>query len=636
MCGICGFVYHDSERPAEVGALKPMCDVIEHRGPDDQGQTTHGPCGLGMRRLSIIDLSTGQQPLSNEDDSIWIVFNGEIYNFQEIRSRLESMGHRFRTHSDTEVIVHGYEAWGEGICEHLNGMFGFAIWDIRLNRLFLARDRLGIKPLYYYLDDEKFVFASELKSILQMPDIHKTLDLTALNNFLTFEYVPAPKSIFREIRKLEPGHFLLLEDGKIHVTPYWELDPIEKPVSESEAMAQLSELVRDAVRLRMISDVPLGAFLSGGIDSTVVVSQMATLSNQPVKTFSIGFRESSYNELQYARAVARDYNTEHHEFTIEADALSLTEKLSRHLDEPFGDFSIFPTYLVSKMAREHVTVCLSGDGGDELFAGYDTYRAHLFEQRYYAWWPEWLKSGIIQPFASSLMPTGKKKGAINSLKRFVEGAGLPSELYHARWMTFLRQKEREALFTPSAAEVIGTENPYRHIIEASARAAGTHDITRTGYIDVKTYLVDNILVKVDRMSMAPSLEARVPLLDHRIVEFAMSLPPGLKMKGLGTKYLLKKTFYEQLPVEVRNRDKQGFSIPIKNWIRGDLKPMMMDLLDPVRLRNQGIFDPVFVHRLIDEHIRGKQNHSHKLWALMMFQQWFELYGRGVKIGLKLN
>lgn len=625
MCGIAGFLYNQPERQPDTGVLKRMCDVIEHRGPDDEGQTVLGPCGLGMRRLSIIDLSTGHQPLSNEDGTVWIVFNGEIYNFQELRPKLEALGHRFRTNTDTEVIVHGYEEWGEAICEKLNGMFGFAIWDSNKKKLFIARDRLGIKPLYYYQDEEKFLFGSELKSILTVPNVRKNLDLNALNNFLTFEYIPAPKSIFQDVRKLEPGHFLTVESGKMCIAPYWILEAKEERISENDAMDRLSELVTDSVKLRMISDVPLGAFLSGGIDSTVVVSHMAALSDRPVKTFSIGFKESSYNELKYARAVARDYQTEHHEFMVEADVLGLTEQLSTNLDEPFGDFSIFPTYLVSKMARDHVTVCLSGDGGDELFAGYDTYKAHLFERQYYSWWPQWLKTRIVEPITRNLTPTEQKKGLINSIKRFAEGAALPDELMHARWMTFINASERAALFTPEAAEVVHSEDPYQHLLRYSAQAAGTHDITRTGFVDIKSYLVDNILVKVDRMSMAPSLEARVPLLDHRIVEFAMSLPPELKMKGLGTKYLLKKTFYDKLPVEVQNRDKQGFSIPIKNWIRGDLKPMMMDLLDSKRLKQQGIFNETFVHQLIDEHVQGRQNHSHKLWALMMFQQWARLY-----------
>jgi len=603
-----------------------MCDTLRHRGPDDEGQIALGPCGLGMRRLSIIDLATGHQPLSNEDGRFWIVFNGEIYNFQSLRLELEALGHHFQTHTDTEVIVHGYEAWGDRVCERMNGMFAFAVWDTERRRLFMARDRLGIKPLYYYEDAEKIVFGSELKAILKAPDIQKTLDLTALGHFLTFEYVPSPGSIFREIRKLPQGHTLTLEDGRIRVRPYWRLVPREIPITEADARDRLKELVRDAVRLRLIADVPLGAFLSGGIDSSILVSQMAGLMERPVQTFSVGFKESSYNELHYARAVARDYGTDHHEFVVEADALDLTEKLVGFFDEPFGDFSIFPTYLVSKMARDHVTVCLSGDGGDELFAGYDTYKAHRFDRSVYRRIPAWMRNGIVRPLAGALPPTAQKKGVANSIKRFVAGAALDESLMHARWMTFLDPSNRSALFTDDVLRTLRTENPYRPILDAVPGDETLDDVTRTGYIDVRTYLADDILVKVDRMSMAASLEARVPYLDHRVVEFAFSLPPHLKMKGYQTKLLLNRTFWDRLPSEVRNRDKQGFSIPIKNWIRGALKPMMYDLLDPARIRGQGLFREGFVSRLMDEHVRGRENHSHTLWALMVFQKWSDLYG----------
>ena len=625
MCGICGLVYQDVSRKPARDILESMCQSITHRGPDDQGVEIIGPAGIGMRRLSIIDLSTGHQPLSNEDESIWIVFNGEIYNFQELRQILEIRGHSFQTNTDTEVLVHGYETWGTELFRHLNGMFGFAIWDKPNKRLLIGRDRLGIKPLYYYHDSERLVFGSEIKAILQAPNIDRAIDLTALNNFLTFEYITAPKSIFKNVRKLPPGHFLIYENGQIQIRPYWQLEPKEENWTEESASERLKELMMDSVRLRLVSDVPLGAFLSGGIDSTIVVSQMAELNDRPVKTFSIGFKESSYNELKYARAVAKKYQTEHHEFTIEANALELTEKLTRHLDEPFGDFSIFPTYLVSKMARDHVTVCLSGDGGDELFAGYDTYRAHRFDRRFYRRIPGFIRKGVISPLASSLPPTEQKKGLVNSIKRYVEGANLPGSLYHARWMTFLREHDRERLFSADAFSKIMDTDPYEPIHAFNRASESLDDVIRTGYIDVNTYLVDDILVKVDRMSMATSLEARVPFLDHRIVEFAFSLPPRLKMKGFKTKALLNRTFWNDMPPEVQNRDKQGFSIPIKNWIRDELKSMMLDLLESTRIRNQGLFNASTINRLIDEHLKRKENHSHRLWALMMFQQWYDLY-----------
>jgi len=628
MCGICGIVYTDEARRPDVAVLKRMCGTLVHRGPDDEGQEVRGNAGLGMRRLSIIDLSTGHQPLSNEDGSVSIVFNGEIYNYRELRAELIKQGHRFKTSSDTESIVHGYEAWAEGVCERLNGMFGFALWDSRKKKLLLSRDRLGIKPLYYYQDNEKLVFGSEIKAILPCPKIQKTIDPVALDNFLTFEYIPSPRSIFREIRKLEPGHWLTWQHGKIQIRPFWALVLQEKPWNEGEARERLVELLKDSVRLRLVSDVPLGAFLSGGIDSSIVVSLMAELMDQPVKTFSIGFKESSYDELKYARAVAQKYGTDHHEFILEAKALDLTEKLIQQFDEPFGDFSIFPTYLVSKMARDFVTVALSGDGGDELFGGYDTYKAQRFDRRFYHRLPRFIKQNLIQPLAQGLSPTGQKKGAVNSFKRFVEGTELPKSLYHVRWMVFMREQERRLLFSSDMLDVLQKHDPYDFIYHYSRLADGLDDVTRTGFMDVKTYLTDDILVKVDRMSMATSLEARVPYLDHRVVEFALTLPPGLKMRGFRTKVILRKTFWNRLPKEVQHRDKQGFSIPIKNWIRHELKPMMLDLLNEKRIRQQGFFNPLFVSKLVDQHLKGEENHSHKLWALMVFEKWYELYEMG--------
>ncbi|MEJ2628012.1 MAG: asparagine synthase (glutamine-hydrolyzing) [bacterium] len=625
MCGICGVVYKDGLRTPSKQTLQAINNTISHRGPDDDGVQVFSSAGLAMRRLSIIDLYTGHQPLSNEDQTLTIVFNGEIYNFLVLKQQLQDRGHTFKTSTDTEVIVHGYEEWGENVCKKLNGMFAFAIWDDKRKKLMLARDRIGIKPLYYYEDEEKLVFGSEIKAILPCPDIDKTIDTVALNNFLTFEYIPAPRSIFQKIRKLKPGHWLTWSDNILTNTCYWDFLPRQKSWKEGQARQRMQELMSDSVQLRLISDVPLGAFLSGGIDSSITVATMAHLMDTPVKTFSIGFKESSYNELKYARAVAQKYNTEHHEFTLEADALDLTEKLVKQFDEPFGDFSIFPTYLVSKIAREFVKVTLSGDGGDELFAGYDTYRAHVFAQKFYKWLPG---KPLFNFLAEKISPTEKKKGLINSYKRFIRGTWLPERLYHVRWMVFLQQQERAKLLSKDILDSIADTHPYDFIYQyAEQLDENTDDITRTGYIDLKTYLVDNILVKVDRMSMATSLETRVPFLDHRLVEFAFSLPPRLKMKFFKTKYILNKTFWHDLPKEVQNRDKQGFSIPIKNWIREELKPMMTDYLDETRIGQQGFFNPEFVGRLRDEHLQGKENHSHILWALMFFQQWYDLYAK---------
>ena len=623
MCGICGQVYTDRQRRVAPEDIARMCRSIAHRGPDDEGFFVQGHVGIGSRRLRVIDLETGHQPMANEDETIWTVFNGEIYNFASLREELTDRGHVFRSHSDTETIVHAYEEYDCRFLERLNGMFGLAIWDQTRGRLLLARDRLGIKPLYYYFDGRQLVFGSELKAILRAPQVDRSIDLAALNNFLTFEYIPSPRSIFQKVRKLEPGHYLVWEGGEPVVRPYWQL--AVRPRRRTEAGEQLGELIRDAVRLRLISDVPLGAFLSGGVDSTIVVAQMAQLIDEPVKTFSIGFRESSYNELHYARAVAQRYATDHREEIIEPDVLGLTEQLVAQFDEPFGDFSIFPTFLVSRMAREDVTVVLTGDGGDELFGGYDTYLAHRFDRRFYHWWPRCIKENIVAPLAARLAPREEKKGLVNIFKRFVQGTQLPPDLTHVRWMIFLTEADRRQLLSSEVRSQLGRQDPY-DFIRRHARAVPRADaVNRSGYVDVNSYLTDDILVKVDRMSMAVSLEARVPFLDHRLVEFAFSLPPEEKIRGFGTKHLLKKIMADALPEAIRGRSKQGFSIPIKNWIRGPLRPMMTDLLAPDRLRRRGFFDADRVADLMDRHLRGVENYSHQLWSLMVFESWYDTY-----------
>ncbi|RKY77064.1 asparagine synthase (glutamine-hydrolyzing) [candidate division KSB1 bacterium] len=624
MCGICGVIFFDSERQLPRHTLKQMCDTIVHRGPDDEGYYIQGAVGLGMRRLSIIDLDTGSQPIRNEDGQIWIVFNGEIYNYRELRQDLEKKGHRFYTRSDTESIVHAYEEYGDACPAKLNGMFGFAIWDNYHQRLFLARDRLGIKPLYYYLDNEKFAFGSEIKSILQLENLHKSIDFDALNNYLTFEYIPSPRTIFNEIKKLPPGHTLILQQQQIRIQKYWDVQFEVQPEQKDHHAATLRELLQDSVRLRLVSDVPLGAFLSGGIDSSSIVGLMAQLMDRPVKTFSIGFEDSSYNELDYARIVAKKFNTEHTEFIIKPNAVELVEKLITHLDEPFGDFSIFPTYLVSKMAREHVTVALSGDGGDELFAGYDTYLANRLAS-YYQKLPRILRANFVEPIVDAIPPTSKKKGSINMLKRFVEGAKYDPNLHHVRWMIFLSEVDRQNLLNPQITAVLTPGETYRFIEHYFSQADIPDTLNRQEFVDVKTYLVDDILVKVDRMSMATSLETRVPFLDHRLVEYSFAIPSCLKLRRFQTKYILKKAMGDLLPPQILKRGKQGFSIPIKNWIRQELRPMLLDVLSYEKLKRQGIFNADYVHRLINEHLQGVENHSHRLWALMVFELWDERY-----------
>ncbi len=627
MCGICGIIYREKKQRVDQAFLKKMCDVITHRGPDDEGTYVHQNIGLGMRRLSIIDLSTGKQPISNEDDAIWIVFNGEIYNHKSIRADLEKLGHRFKTQTDTEAIVHAYEEYGESCVQKLNGMFAFAIWDNRNHTLFLARDRLGIKPLYYLFDKNRFIFGSEIKSILQAGDVPKRIDLQALDHFLTFEFIPAPLSIFQDIKKLPPGHTLKLKNNEIWVRSYWDVELKSNEKALSQIKQNLRELLQDAVKIRLMSDVPLGAFLSGGIDSSTIVALMSQVMDNPVKTFSIGFEDSTYNELKYARMIAEKFKTEHHEFIIKPDVVELADNLVKFLDEPFGDFSIFPTYLVSKKAREYVTVVLSGDGGDELFAGYDSYIADKIAKKYYSRFPEQFRNGVVTSFFDLIPPSSKKKGLINKAKRFVEGMKLPHDLHHTRWMIFLQQAEKDLLYNSDVKSGIQEFDPFKFTRNYFANVSynRSDEINKQMYVDLKMYLVDNILVKVDRMSMATSLEARVPFLDYRFVEFAATIPGEYKMQGRKTKVILKQAMEGLLPKEILYRGKEGFSIPIKNWLKKDLKPLMMETLAPEKIRREGFFNSDYIQKLIRQHLAGQENHSHRLWALIIFGRWYDLY-----------
>ncbi|MCI0696959.1 asparagine synthase (glutamine-hydrolyzing) [candidate division KSB1 bacterium] len=630
MCGICGTFHFSRDAKVDVAEVRRMNEQIIHRGPDEDGFYLDGRIGLAMRRLSIIDLSGGQQPITNEDGTIWIVFNGEIYNYLELRQDLEKRGHRFKTRSDTEAIVHAYEEYGVDCPTKLNGMFAFAIWDARNERLFLSRDRLGKKPLYYYYDRDMLVFGSELKSLLQAKNIPRRVSQSALDLYLTFEYIPAPYSIFADIFKLPAGHSLVIDGrGKPEIRQYWDLHFHENGYHQQELEKGLVEILQDAVKIRLMSDVPLGAFLSGGIDSSCVVALMAQVMREPVKTFSIGFEEGShatvgYNELHYARAIANHFKTDHKEFILRPSALELTEKLVKHLDEPLGDFSIFPTYLVSQMAREHVTVVLSGDGGDELFGGYDAYLADR-TYRQYRKIPALVRNRVFMPVTMCLPPSEKKKGLRNRLKRFVEGTRFPEDLQHVRWMMFLAEEEKTRLYGEAMAGVQPQYLPHQFIRRHFANADSQDYVNRQLYVDIKTYLCDDIMVKVDRMSMATSLEARAPFLDYRVVEYAATIPSAMKIRGTQTKYILKKAMAPLLPPEIVNRGKEGFSIPIKNWLRQELRPMMLDILAPARIRRDGLFNADYVQKLVNEHLQGAENHSHRLWALMVFSIWRDQY-----------
>jgi len=631
MCGICGIAKVGNKESIHPPLISSMCQTIIHRGPDDEGIYIDKNIALGSRRLSIIDLDTGHQPISNENGSVWVVCNGEIYNFPALKEELISRGHNFSTKTDTETIVHGYEEWGEDFIKKLRGMYAFALWDAAQHKLLLVRDRIGIKPLYYtILEDSTLVFGSELKAVLTHPGVKRSIEPQALDFFLTLEYIPAPYSIFKNIFKLPAACSLIYKDGKMRVKKYWELESgksIHKSYTKqtlNSLMDELYNLLKESVKMRLISDVPLGAFLSGGIDSSSIVGLMRELGASPLKTFSIGFEDSTYNELDSARRIAKKFHTDHEEFIIQPQALELTEKLIHHLDEPFGDFSIFPTYLVSKMARSRVTVILSGDGGDEIFSGYEHYQAQRLSAFPLIPFLQKPLSSIVKKFP----PSPKKKGLWNKLRRFGQGLEFSPELRHFRWMMFLTAENRKLMYTKDLTHELGgikqlnKIEPFQEIFLNMDRFdAKTAEL----YLDLKTYLVDNILVKVDRMSMAQSLETRVPLLDHKIVEFIFKLPGDLKLKGMTTKWIFKKTMERLLPRKNIFRSKEGFSIPMKHWLRKELKELMLDYLSQERIQNEGLFNFDLIKKMIDLHLQGRENFSHQLWALLVFEIWKEQY-----------
>ena len=597
-----------------------MCHTLTHRGPDDEGYHVDNHAGLAMRRLSIIDLVTGQQPISNEDGTIWLVFNGEIYNYRQIRTDLLQKGHAFTTESDSETIIHAYESYGDRCLDYLNGMFAFAIWDAPRRRLLLARDRLGIKPLYYWATADHLIFGSELKALLAHPAVPRQIAPIALDHLLTLEYIPSPRTILQGVSKLPPGYCLVWEDGRYATSPYWQIPTnLPIPTNTAECVEHLRDLIDDAVHLQLVSDVPLGAFLSGGIDSSTIVAAMSQNATEQVRTFSIGFADSTYNELPYARIIANHFGTQHEEAILQPNIAALAEKLISHLDEPIADFSILPTYLVSQLARQHVTVALSGDGGDELFGGYDTYVAQSAD-RLYSYLPASLRQRAFPALLDYLPPRPAKKGLINKAKRFVEGGALQADLQHTRWMIFLNEADKNQLYQPALRDQANGHSA-SVLLSHFQQAAVREPLAQQQYVDIKTYLADNILTKVDRMSMAVSLEARVPLLDHRIVEFALNLPSHLKLHRGQTKVILRRAMNGRLPSTILNKPKQGFSIPLKHWLCTTLQPMMTDLLAPAVVQKRGYFQPQTIQQWVTEHLNGRVNHSHRLWALMLFELW---------------
>jgi asparagine synthase (glutamine-hydrolysing) len=626
MCGIAGFWNFRSGRPAARATLERMTAALAHRGPDEDGYWTEGAVGLGMRRLQVVDPAGGHQPMPNEDGSIQVVFNGEIYNHRELRGELEAAGHRFRTRSDTEAIAHAYEQWGTGCVQRFNGMFAIAVWDARRQRLLLARDRLGIKPLYFRDGPEGVLFASELKAILATGWVPLDWDMDAVDDFMTYEFVPAPRSIVASVQKL-PAASSLLVDGAKPNSParphrFWILEHQElaHPATADEAAAELRARLRTSVRRRLMADVPLGAFLSGGIDSTIIVGLMAGETAGEVLTFSLGFEDRSYNELRHARTAARHFGTRHRDQLVTPDIVGIADRLATFYDEPFADVSAFPTWLISSHARQHVTVALSGDGGDELFAGYDHYRAHRWAHRlrHVARTRGW---GVADRMIEGLPPTAAKKGTVNKGKRFVEGLRRPQDLEHARWLVFWDLAERRALYSPAALDAVGHRDPFQYYraLLHEAEEQGFSGLQRQLYADLRGYLADDILAKVDRASMATSLEVRVPFLDHDVVEYAMAIPGDWKLRGSRSKWILRHAFADMIPAAILRRGKEGFSIPMKNWLRGPLQPLLHDLLAPDRVRQRGWFETEHVQRLVEEHLRGSHNHAHRLWCLMALE-----------------
>src|SRR6266496_857766 len=619
MCGITGFIdlWTTKGRQQERSrVLDVMCRVIRHRGPDDQGVLIKDGVALGMRRLSIIDLAGGQQPISGEDGSATVVFNGEIYNFLELKQHLQSRGHVFRTHSDTEAIVHAYEEYGASCVDHLRGMFAFAIWDDKTQQLFIARDRVGKKPLYYTTTpDGTFVFGSELKSLLQHSSVSRQTDPEALDAYLTLGYVPDPLSIFRGIHKLPPGHHLTFSKGEVRIAQYWDFQfsPAESK-NENEYLEELRALLDESVRLRLVSDVPLGAFLSGGIDSSTIVALMARYMDQPVKTFSIGFHEDSYNELEFARLTAKKYGTDHHEFFVTPEICSIVDELAWHFDEPFADSSAIPTYMVSKLAREHVTVVLSGDGGDELFAGYTRYVVDRGRSAF-SRMPGLVRKGLMQPLSSHL-----PHGTLG--RNFIHNISLdPIDRYLDSVSVFTRLN-KESLYTDGFRQQLRDEDWVTKCFHKLAAKVDTgKSLDALLYLDSKTYLPGDIMTKVDRMSMAVSLEARAPLLDHKLIDFVTHIPASMKLAGDETKHILKRAVSDQVPKEILNRPKQGFGVPVQDWINQQLRGRMHDVLSDSRTRQRGYVNPAYLEVLLDEHERGRRDHSMGLWALLMLELW---------------
>lgn len=626
MCGICGIIDYSGKRVDE-GSIRSMCSQMQHRGPDDEGVyiNNKSSAGLGHRRLSIIDLSTaGHQPMSNEDKTIWLVLNGEVYNYRELKIFLEARGHKFISDTDTETVVHLYEEYGEYCLKHIRGMFAFAVWDEKKQILFAARDRSGKKPFLYSNHNGWFCFASEFAALLASGFVSKEIDHSTIHSYLTFGYIPAPSTIYRSVFKLPAAHSLLLKDGKLEISKYWELDYSKKiAISEQDACKETLRLLEEATRIRLYSDVPLGAFLSGGIDSSAIVGLMSKVSPQRVKTFSIGFAEKDYDELKYARNIAKRFNTDHHEFIVRPNALEVLPLLVERYGEPYADSSCIPTYYVAKETKQYVTVALNGDGGDESFAGYERYQAMLLADSYQKK-PEVFKK-IVAALVHILPDSVNSKNKLRRIKRFLGAVNLPNAERYLRWVSIFDGDLIKGIYSRDFKNRLALEAPLNLVRRYIDSPGPANLLDRLLKADVNTYLPDDLLVKVDIAAMANSLEGRSPFLDHKLMEFCASLPVEYKLRGNIKKYILKKAIKDMVPAENLNRGKMGFGVPVGNWFRKELKPFLKENLLSEKSLGRGYFNPDTVKSMVEAHSQARKDYSFQLWALLMLELWHKRY-----------
>ncbi|MBU1087429.1 MAG: asparagine synthase (glutamine-hydrolyzing) [Candidatus Omnitrophica bacterium] len=619
MCGICGVLNYKGQKTDE-SLIKAMSDKLAHRGPDSFGKYIDQKIGLGHRRLSIIDLKSGQQPISNETKTIWLIVNGEIYNYLELRDLLEKKGHVFLSNTDSEVIVHLYEEYQEAALDYLRGMFAFALWDKPNNKLFIARDHTGQKPLVYWQDDQRFVFASELQALLAAPFINRQVDPDSLNLYLSFFYVPAPRTMFKNIKKLLPAHYLIVQDNKLEIKKYWSLNPCISPRKTLKQYAQgVREQLDQSVKLHLASDVPVGVFLSGGIDSSAIVSQMRK-HTADIKTFSVGFENKDYNELEYAKIIADKFSTEHHQLIVQPKAIEIMPKLIKHYGEPYADYSCIPTYYISQFAARHVKVALCGDGGDESFSGYYRYTAAKAGQ-WFDLMPRVIR-GLLSQAVLNLLPQGKDiRSNAWQIKRFFQGLEYPAVQRNLNWISCFNPEQKKQLLNKNILEKLNLNNDLEYLekLYAGKKSADFSDITRQ--VDIDTYLPNDLLVKMDIASMANSLETRAPFLDHKFMEYAAQIPSDLRLHNLQNKFILKKALADSLPEKIIKRKKQGFAIPLGQWFREELKDYARDILMDKTSINRGYFQADYLKQILAEHAAGLMDNGYKIWTLLMFELW---------------